>query len=149
LPEGILRISTKRTAYSQAKAISKSGVKVTFIAADTRSLRRWRKLGIERKEISEVKMIILNIPLGRIPKKVHDFIKTWAVKFLYKIVVKEYGVPDIVHAHFINNGYVTLCALENTSIPIILTEHYSAMSLETLETYYQRLEKFLITGLKG
>lgn len=125
--------------FDQAKALSKSGVNVLFVAADTRSIRRWRKWGFERKEISGIKILVLNLPVGRIPKKVHDIIKTLAVKILYNKAIKEYGEPDLIHTHFINNGYATLRALESTSIPIILTEHYSAMGLENLEPYYQHL----------
>jgi L-malate glycosyltransferase len=125
--------------FDQAKALSKSGVNVLFVAADTRSIRRWRKWGFERKEIAGIKILVLNLPVGRIPRKVHDIIKTLAVKILYNKAIKEYGEPDLIHTHFINNGYATLRALESTSIPIILTEHYSAMGLENLEPYYQHL----------
>jgi L-malate glycosyltransferase len=128
--------------FDQAKALTKNGVNVIFVAADTRSIRRWRIWGIEKKEICGVKILVFNIPCGRIPRKLHEMIKIWAIKVLYKIVVKEYGVPDIIHSHFIINGYVTLRAFENNSIPLILTEHYSAMSLEKLDPYYQRLGEY-------
>lgn len=54
--------------FDQAKALVEAGHNVFYAAIDLRSLRRWRKWGIERKSIDGVNIYAINIPCGRIPK---------------------------------------------------------------------------------
>lgn len=125
--------------FDQARALARAGIDVMYLAVDMRSIRRWRKWGFEKVIIEDVKVNVLNIPCGRTPRNFRDRISIWALKKLFKKVTNGDKGPDIIHAHFIGNGYIALQALENTQIPIILTEHYSSMNQEEIDPYFKKI----------
>lgn len=117
--------------FDQAKALAKAGHKVVFAAVDVRSIRRWRKWGIEKKEIEGVKIYAINIPIGKVPKGIPEDIRRkfsiWGLDKLYKIILKEQGRPDIMHAHFAGIGYTASKLKKKVNIPLVITEHYSSI----------------------
>ena len=113
--------------FDQAKALVESGVDVVYAAIDVRSIRRWRKWGIETKTVEGVKIYALNLPLGRIPKPILRFISKIGLKCLYKRIIKEQGKPDIMHAHFSSIGYIATIIKKKYNIPFVLTEHLSTL----------------------
>lgn len=125
--------------FDQAKALANNGNEVTYIALDMRSICHSRKWGVERKTIDNIKIYALNLPLGRIPKKIMEYVRIYALKIMYKKVIKESKKPDIIHSHFIQNGHAMVEALKEYKIPLVLTEHYSEMNKEELEIYYKKL----------
>lgn len=128
--------------FDQAKALAEAGHKVIYAAIDTRSFRRKRKWGFESLIKYGVQIEAINIPCGRIPKSILDRIRIVALRILYKKIESKYGKPDIIHAHFINSGYITAKVFDDSSIPLVLTEHYSAMNQKTLSSYYKRLGNY-------
>lgn len=121
--------------FDQAKALAKVEVDVIYAAVDVRSLRRWRKWGFEERIIENVRIFAINIPCGRIPPKLREWISGKALRLLYSRIVNKCGRPDIIHTHFMNQGYIAVDALKNESIPIIHTEHYSAMNQKNLDEH--------------
>lgn len=121
--------------FDQAKALAKAEVDVIYAAVDVRSLRRWRKWGFEERIIENVRIFAINIPCGRIPPQLREWISGKALRLLYSRIVNKCGRPDIIHTHFINQGYIAVNALKNESIPIIHTEHYSAMNQKNLDEH--------------
>jgi glycosyltransferase involved in cell wall biosynthesis len=121
--------------FDQAKALARAGVDVVYAAVDVRSLRRWRKWGFEEKTIEGVRVYAVNIPCGRVPKRLLRLISVITLRRLFSRIVKKYGRPDIVHSHFINQGYFTVSALKKEGVPIVHTEHYSGMNKTTLDEY--------------
>ena len=67
--------------FDQAKALVASGCKVVY-AIDVRSIRRWRKWGIEHKKIDERRCY--NLPGGRLPRKIIEGMQTIGLSVLYK-----------------------------------------------------------------
>ena len=128
--------------FDQAKALVEAGHKVIYAAIDVRSFRRKRKWGFESLTKDGVQIEAINIPCGRIPKSILDRIRIVALRILYKKIESKYGKPDIIHAHFINSGYITAKVFDDSSIPLVLTEHYSAMNQKTLSSYYKRLGNY-------
>lgn len=128
--------------FDQAKALSKAGIEVFYIALDVRSIRRWRKWGIENKLIDGIKVYSINIPLGNIPNKIRDVLSILALKKIYKIFTQENGKPDLIHSHFISIGYIVAKALYNINIPLILTEHSSEMNSRKIKEYYKEIGEF-------
>lgn len=128
--------------FDQAKALVKAGIDVTYIAIDVRSIRRWRKWGFERKIIDGVKILAINVPCGRVPQKLLNEVKIWALRKTYKQSIKIQGEPDIIHAHFIGMGYIAAKVFQESKIPLILTEHYSGMNQEKISSYYKKLGEF-------
>lgn len=125
--------------FDQAKALQSNGVKIVYAAIDARSIRRWRKWGLEQKLIQGITVYTINIPLGGLPKWLIYKIMVVALRKLYERIAREQGVPDLIHAHFISTGYVTAKAFSDSKIPMVLTEHYSAMNQQVLTDYYMKL----------
>lgn len=125
--------------FDQAKALAKAGVDVIYAAVDVRSLLRWRKWGFEEKIIDDVRIFAINIPCGRIPMKLYEWITEKALRRLYSRIVSKCGRPDIIHSHFLNFGYITVHALKEKGIPIVHTEHFSVMNQDQLDEHTQFL----------
>lgn len=128
--------------FDQAKALNENGHKVIFAAVDVRSVRRTRKWGIENKNIDGIEVYVMNIPCGRVPKKIRNIIKSWGLKKLYEIIEVRHGKPNIIHAHFISNGFIVAKTLSDLNIPLVLTEHSSTMNQNPLNNYYKRMGLF-------
>lgn len=111
--------------YDQAKAVAKLGHEVVFAYIDMRSIRRWRKWGIEKFHKDGVTVYGINYPVGRVPKKLLSLIRSYALKKLYKLIEEKNGKPDIMHAHFTGIGYSAAKLKEDNHIPLVLTEHSS------------------------
>jgi len=119
--------------FDQAKALAKAGCKVVFAAIDVRSIRRWRKWGLERREIDGVNVYIINIPAGRLPKAILHKVISIGLGILYKNILKELGKPDILHAHFTDVGYATLALKQQINVPLVITEHSSLIIKPVIE----------------
>ena len=104
--------------FDQAKALVDSGIDVAYAAIDMRSIRRWRKWGVETKIVDGVKIYALNLPLGRIPKLLLRAISKFGLLYLYKKIINEQGKPDIIHAHFSGVGYVASILKKKYNIPL-------------------------------
>jgi glycosyltransferase involved in cell wall biosynthesis len=113
--------------FDQAKALAHAGCKVVYAALDVRSIRRWRKWGFERYDVDGVHVFCINIPVGRFPKHILHKISEWGLKILYARIHKEFGKPDILHAHFIDIGYAAAALKQKINVPLIITEHSSAI----------------------
>ncbi len=111
--------------FDQAQALVKVGCKVVYAALDVRSVRHWRKWGIEHFEKNNVTIVALNIPCGRIPLKILYFIAERGLKILYSYIEKKYGPPDVMHAHFPDYAYVATKLKNKTGIRLVVTEHSS------------------------
>ena len=119
--------------FDQAKALAKAGCKVVFAAIDVRSIRRWRKWGLERREIDGVNVYVINIPAGRLPKAILHKVISIGLGILYKNILKELGKPDILHAHFTDVGYATLALKQQINVPLVITEHSSLIIKPVIE----------------
>lgn len=119
--------------FDQSKALAKAGCKVVYAAIDVRSIRRWRKWGIEKKYIDGVNVYAINIPGGRIPNRLLQFLSAFGLKILYKKIINEQGIPNVLHAHFTNLGYIAIKLKRETNIPLIVTEHSSAINKKSID----------------
>ncbi len=119
--------------FDQAKALAKGGCKVVLAAIDVRSIRRWRKWGLERHEIEGVKVYVLNLPGGRLPKTILHKVTSIGISILYKIILRELGKPDILHAHFTDIGYSAVPLKQKISVPLVITEHSSLMNAPVID----------------
>lgn len=120
--------------FDQAKALASLGNEVVFLALDLRSFRRKRKFGRESFRKSGVNIEAVNIPCGKLPKKLLRAVRAKALSSLYKQCVEQYGKPDVIHAHFQEIGYTTAKVLKNESVPLVLTEHLSKLNDKVLQT---------------
>ena len=118
--------------FDQAKALVEEGVEVIYAAIDVRSIRRWRKWGIEKRTIEGIKVYALNLPVGRVPKFILQKIRTYGLQCLYKMILREQGKPDVMHAHFSSIGFTASVLKEKYNVPFVLTEHLSALMKPTI-----------------
>ncbi|MGK0469461.1 glycosyltransferase [Clostridium sp.] len=119
--------------FDQAKALAKEGHKVVFAAVDVRSLRRWRKWGIEQQKIQGVNVYVINIPVGRLPKVILHKVTSIGLSILYKLILRKFGKPDVIHAHFTNLGYAALTLKNKINVPLVITEHSSSIIKPTID----------------
>ena len=114
--------------FDQAKALAARGHEVIFAAVDLRSIRRWRRWGKESLIKDGVNIEALNIPLGRFPDWILHSFGIMGLKCLYRECLRKYGKPDVVHAHFTDLAYISVKTLHDQHLPIIMTEHSSAIN---------------------
>jgi len=119
--------------FDQAKALAKAGCKVVYAAVDIRSIRRWRKWGIESFEQDGVQVRAINIPCGRIPEILKHKVAYIGLKKLYDLIIQEFGKPDVLHAHFTGIGYVAAKLKQQIHIPLVITEHSSLLMKTSLD----------------
>lgn len=112
----------------QAKALAKAGHKVVMAALDARSIRRTRKWGYHKEERDGVLIRQLDVPLGALPLNLFYKLSGTALQWLYRRILKEFGKPDIIHAHFTDIAYITSELKERDGIPLVITEHSSKMN---------------------
>lgn len=114
--------------WDQAKALKQLGHDVIFIAIDLRSIRRKRKWGLSIQRLDGITVYNINIPLGRVLKKISNRIKWLALKKIYKIIQSNHGGVDVVHYHFGRSMcYVGLKAKRQFGLKYIVTEHESTI----------------------
>ncbi len=107
-----------------ALALKKRGINVTVLSLDTRSIRRKRKFGVDKYVIDEIPVYVGSFPCGPLGEILKYISKTLAAK-VFKRIVKEQGLPDIIHAHFYYNAYAVIDIAKKHDIPLITTEHSS------------------------
>ena len=127
--------------FDQAKALTEQGCKVVFLALDLRSIRRVRRWGFESYERDGVAVRVLNIPVGNIPKKIFYPIGEWALRRLYGRAKKEFGKPDVFHAHFTDYAYLAARLKQEEKIPLVVTEHSSLINRDTLPENIEKAAK--------
>lgn len=111
--------------FDQAKALAAEGHKVVLVALDLRSIRRFRKFGHYSFVKDGVLVESVNVPCGRIPKRVLYYIGRVSLKRAYKHICLKLDKPDIIHSHFTDIGYITSKVFCNNTIPLVMTEHSS------------------------
>lgn len=115
--------------FDQAKAIaSETEFKVVYISLDFRSIRRKRKLGYYKYTRDGINIYCLSLPIGPIYYKLFYIIGKWATMFLFKRIRKEFGLPEVVHAHFTVYSGIASIIKRKYKIPFIVTEHSSLVT---------------------
>lgn len=114
--------------WDQAKALSRFGHKVIYVALDCRSFRHKRELGLSHQNIDGVEVFNYNIYLGRVPMFLRDALCLKAFDRILKNILKTTKI-DIIHAHFARTlGVEALYAKQKYGIDYIVTEHESIVN---------------------
>lgn len=114
--------------YDQAKALAAAGHHVIFFAVDLRSIRRRRRFGIHAGKSDGFHWYRIDVPVGAVPVGLFCRIGKWAVYDLYDKVYGRERKPDIIHAHFTEQGYMASGIAEKEKIPLVITEHSTDMA---------------------
>ena len=128
--------------FLQAKEIqneSKEEFDVTHVSVDVRSLRHPRHWGIQLYDKDGVHVIESSFPLGRIPVAIRLFIQKKMIDHVFRVYIKEYGMPDLIHAHFTDAGYLAAYLKQKYGVPFVLTEHSSGINRDELDCQTKRI----------
>ena len=131
--------------FDQARALKQAGCNVVFLALDLRSVRRTRPWGFQSFEKDGVPVRVLSIPLGNILKQIFYPLGQWAFGLLYRRAVREFGRPDVLHAHFTDYGYLACPLACREQLPLVLTEHSSLVNQDTLPKDIEQAAKTAFT----
>jgi len=123
--------------FEQARALNKHGLKSVYAFCDTRSIKSLRKLNFVKMQSSNVPVYGYHFPIGGIPRPIFDKLKSKRYETLFKKIIAEQGVPDIIHVHFplLNLNNEIWEQLKALNVPIVVTEHWSKVQLKKIEPY--------------
>ncbi len=110
----------------QAQALRKKGIDVTVLSFDVRSIRRKRPHGINKYVINDIPVYGGSFPCGPLGGGL-KFIMRRVANSAFRRIVKETGMPDVIHGHFYYNTYAALKIANKNNIPIVTTEHFSGV----------------------
>ena len=116
----------------QARALAAAGHSVAYAALDLRSLRRRRALGFSQKQLDGVRVYTLAVPLGAVGRGLFDRIGFRALSRLYNKITADFGVPDVVHSHFLDYTVLAGLLCEKNSLPLVATEHSSLLNSNSI-----------------
>ena len=114
--------------FDQAKAISDSGKRVVFLALDLRSIRRWRKWGLNKFSKNGIDVYEYNFPLGGFKPSIKYAVQDFAFRRSIKTIVKELGHPSCVHIHCCQQAISVSDYCLANNIPYIVTEHITPLN---------------------
>ena len=130
--------------YDQAKALSKIGHDVIFVALDLRSIRRKRKLGIQHFFSDGMPVYSIAVPVGAVFDSLFYFLGRIALKRVFSKVKKDFGLPDIIHAHFYDMGIIASTLSKDAGIPLVITFHSSLWLTSSISNRTVNRIKFAI-----
>ncbi|MCA0991601.1 glycosyltransferase [Guptibacillus hwajinpoensis] len=129
----------------QAMALSRAGYQVTVAFPEIWSLKSFNKNVLKGSRSKEVEDGVLtyrykgynyfaNAPYST------EMIYKKRLRAMYKDIVKEVGVPDVIHAHScLWGGFGAAAISRDENIPLIITEHSSAFGRNMLKPYQKKL----------
>lgn len=134
----------------QALALKRSGMDVTILYPEIRSLKTICKYKIDIGSYCEIENGLKTYRyrgynyLPRLKGHIRKKHLKWLERLFYK-AVKDQGYPDIIHAHSVLwGGWAASEIAKKHSIPFMITEHSSAFTRDLLSKYH---EKYIIETL--
>ena len=117
--------------FDQAKALARKGVEVAFVAIDFRSHSFKRKYGMRQYVKNGVQVFELSLPINVYRKAIPVLQRLLLIPF--KAMLKSFGKPDAVHAHFYSIAAIASVLKKKYGIPLVVTEHSSKLNKPTTE----------------
>ena len=123
----------------QAEALAAIGHKVVVMCIDRRFLLEWRKIGLTHVQINNVEYYNYYL----YPQKLTDMIShklslhinDKLVQYVYNIIFKKHGRPDIIYGQMFGNTQMGICISSKYKIPIVGIEHLDRFNEENLEKW--------------
>lgn len=112
--------------FDQAKALVKKGIEVAFIAIDFRAWSFKRKYGLLHYEKDGVQVFELSLPINVYRKAIPLLQRLLLIPF--RAMLKSFGEPDIVHAHFYSIAVIATIIKKKHHLPLVVTEHSSKLN---------------------
>jgi glycosyltransferase involved in cell wall biosynthesis len=123
----------------QAEALASIGHKVVVMCIDRRFLLEWRKIGLTHCNINDVEYYnyylypqkITDIISHKLSLRINDKL----VQYVYNIIFKKHGRPDIIYGQMFGNTQMGICISRKYSIPIVGIEHLGRFNEKNLENW--------------
>lgn len=131
--------------YDQARALAALGVDVEYFSIDLRSFLRLRPYGIFHGEKDGIKWHTISLPVGALPINIFCFIGKVTLQYLFNKVFRTSKRPDIIHAHFTDMGNIATSVSKRYGIPLVMTEHSSAINEKVIPSSLLKCAKFAYT----
>ncbi len=112
---------------NQALALFNSGHTVGVLVIDMRSVRRLRRWGYTKEKFSGLPVYRISFPWGRFFIITGQKIAKFLTLIFFKRIKKDFGVPNIIHAHFGEMGIIGAELKKKFNAPLVITEHGSIM----------------------
>ena len=109
--------------FDQAAALRDIGLNVVFGALDLRSVRRWRKWGVSRREHKGIPVYEYSFPCGPLKPDIKYRIQDRGFTKLIAQVEKRYGKPAVIHVHTCQQAISVKDYCDCNDIPYVITEH--------------------------
>ena len=136
--DSLSRRETGAFETDQARALRNMGHDVRFAAADTRSLRRLRPLGLREYDLDGIRVIYCAVPAGARPAFLSRRALRTASARIWERLDAEGWQPEVVHAHF---GASMLTEARRRGIPTVYTEHSSRANADDISPAEERRER--------
>ena len=117
--------------FDQAKALAKMGIDVAFIAIDFRARSFKRKYGLFKYECDGVHVFELSLPINVYRRTLPILQRLLLIPF--RAMLKSFGKPDVVHAHFYSIAAIATIIKKKYNIPLVVTEHSSKINKHASE----------------
>lgn len=112
--------------YDQAKALAQKGIEVAFVVIDFRAFSYKRHFGLFKYESEGVHVFELSLPLNVYRRAIPFLQRLLLIPFRY--MMKSFGKPDVVHAHFYSIAAIATILKKKYGIPFVITEHSSKLN---------------------
>ncbi len=109
--------------FDQAKALKDIGHNIVFLALDIRSIRRWRKWGVNIFEKDGIEVFESNIFCGRMPALIKYLMQDISFYLGIRAIVNRYGLPECIHVHNVGQAISLSRFCQKNNVPYIITEH--------------------------
>lgn len=123
----------------QAVALRNLGHKVVVLSVDGRYRHFHRKYGITKIQADiPVYTLYASFLWGGLYKisfllGIYLWIKSRLFNILFKKVVKQEGLPDVVYAHYLRNSEMALMTAKKYKIPLVGIEHWSELAYSHID----------------
>ncbi|NMD37202.1 MAG: glycosyltransferase family 4 protein [Christensenellaceae bacterium] len=125
----------------QALALKSIGHDVYFIAFNSYPFRHKRKYEEKFGEYKGIPYIYKSFPFERRP--LMPFANMAAIMFRGLMIraIDKFGMPDVVHAHFIYQAFLAAKAKNIYNCPLVITEHSSLINRDNISPGYIKMGK--------
>ncbi|SHN65790.1 Glycosyltransferase involved in cell wall bisynthesis [Butyrivibrio hungatei DSM 14810] len=134
--------------FDQAKALKEIGENVVFLALDVRSIKKWRKWGLNTFEKNGIPVYEFNFPYGPLSPKYKFIIQDYCFNRAISAIEKKHGKPQCIHVHTCQQALAVSEYCRLNKIPYYITEHVWPIDMgayvnERMKTTYKAATKVI------
>lgn len=113
--------------FDQAHALRDAGLDIVYLALDLRSVRRWRKWGVNRIERAGIPVYEYNFPCGPMKPALKYRLQDRGFARAIAAVEAEFGLPQTIHIHTCQQAISAVKYCKEKNIPYVITEHITPL----------------------